>query len=328
MSHAAHFSVSLEPDLLNEFDRFCGDRQCPNWSEAVRQLLREKLKTAPWTSDTSHAVATLTLVYGHRGTKLTERLLKVQHERLDVVVSTTHIHLDHATCLEVIILQGRVNELQIIASRLCGLKGVHSGSAGRSNVRGAGTAPSDRLFRSERIERGDLTMLPVFLFSALMMTTDQPANEAPRASECLARVRAIHGAAGPWAVAGYRVGERALSELKLPRHSFSLMVVHRCPAQVQYSCVADGLQAATGASPGKLNLRVEAAPAEHLSTTVEDSKTGRRLTFTLLPAFVHSIKDLPYDRLEEAGRRVASLPDDEIFHVTETQPSRLPPRAR
>ncbi len=121
---------------------------------------------------------------------------------------------------------------------------------------------------------------------------------------------------------------RALNELKLPRHSFSLLVVHRCPAQVLYSCVADGLQAATGASPGKLNLRVEAAPAERLSTTVEDRKTGRRLNFTLLPAFVHSIKDLPYDRLEEAGRRVASLPDDEIFRVTETKPSRPHPGAR
>ncbi len=52
-------------------------------------------------------------------------------------------------------------------------------------------------------------MLPVILFSALMMTTDQPAAESPRTSECLARVREIHGATGPWAVAGYRVGERA-----------------------------------------------------------------------------------------------------------------------
>ena len=78
----------------------------------------------------------------------------------------------------------------------------------------------------------------------------------------LDRVRAIHGGTGPWAVAGYRMGERAMKDLDLPRQSFSLGVVHRCPAKVQYSCMADGLQAATGASPGKLNLKVEEAPVE------------------------------------------------------------------
>ena len=103
-------------------------------------------------------------------------------------------------------------------------------------------------------------MLPMILASALMITADQP-SESARVSECLARVREIHGAAGPWAVAGYRIGERALQELHLPRHNFSLRVVHRCPAQVQYSCMADGLQAATGASPGKLNLKVGRRPS-------------------------------------------------------------------
>src|SRR3954453_8049413 len=88
-----------------------------------------------------------------------------------------------------------------------------------------------------------------------------PAEDA-KIQERLERVRDYHGAAGPWAVVGYRIGERALQELGLPRQSHSLLVVHRCPTQVQYSCLADGLQAATGASPGKLNLRVEEATAE------------------------------------------------------------------
>jgi formylmethanofuran dehydrogenase subunit E len=136
--------------------------------------------------------------------------------------------------------------------------------------------------------------------------------------ECLNRVREVHGAAGPWAVAGYRIGERALKELKLPRHSASLLVIHHCPAQVQYSCIADGLQAATGASPGKLNLRVEEASVDDLKTIVQDRRTGRRLTFTLKPVFARSIANLPQDRLEAEGRRVASLPDDAVFEIKES----------
>ena len=147
------------------------------------------------------------------------------------------------------------------------------------------------------------------------------ASSAPSSSptECLTRVKEVHGAAGPWAVAGYRMGERALKELGLPRHSFSILVVHRCPAEVQYSCIADGFQAATGASPGKLNLRVETASRDELGTVVRDTKSGRSLTFTLLPAFARSITDLPFDRLEAEGRRVASLPEGEIFRASEGQ---------
>lgn len=143
------------------------------------------------------------------------------------------------------------------------------------------------------------------------------ARGEPETQECLARVKDFHGAAGPWAVVGYRIGARALRELKLPRHAFALNVVHRCPSEVQYSCIADGLQAATGASPGKLNLKVEAAPVHELKTVIEDRNAGRRLTFVLRPAFVAQIRDVPPERHEAEARRVATLPDDAIFSVIE-----------
>jgi formylmethanofuran dehydrogenase subunit E len=164
-------------------------------------------------------------------------------------------------------------------------------------------------------------MISLILASILVAGADGPPPKPTAEAECLARVKEIHGAAGAWAVVGYRMGDRALKEFSQPRHSFSLMVVHHAPAQVQYSCIADGLQAATGTSPGKLNLKVEVVPIERLSTTIEDRKTGRLLTFTLRPEFVRSIKDLPHERAEAEGKRVAVLPDDEIFVVTETKPS-------
>jgi formylmethanofuran dehydrogenase subunit E len=164
-------------------------------------------------------------------------------------------------------------------------------------------------------------MTSLILVSILAVAAQTPPTPSTAESECLTRVKEIHGAAGAWAVAGYRMGDRACKDLGLPRHSFSLLVVHRAPALVQYSCIADGLQAATGTSPGKLNLKVEEVPIEQLSTTVEDRKTGRRLTFTLRPEFIKSIKDLPHGRAVEEGKRVANLPDDEIFTVSESKPA-------
>ena len=88
---------------------------------------------------------------------------------------------------------------------------------------------------------------------------------------------------------------------------------------MQYSCIADGLMAATGASPGKLNLVVDVVPLDRLATTVEDRRSGRRLSFTLRPEFARSIRDVPMERLEGEAIRVIDLPDDAIFWMTEVK---------
>ena len=108
-----------------------------------------------------------------------------------------------------------------------------------------------------------------------------------------------------------------MKDLGLPRHSFQLLAIHRAPAEIRYSCVSNGLQAATGASPGKLNLKVEVVPVQPLSTAIEDRKSRRKLIFTLRPKFARVIRDLPFERPEAEDRRVAALPDDDIFTVVE-----------
>src|SRR5579862_9419286 len=71
VSDLVRFSVSLEADLLAKFDRFCEENRMATRSEAVRQLLHERLTTAAWESDAADVTATLTLVYDHHRTHLT-----------------------------------------------------------------------------------------------------------------------------------------------------------------------------------------------------------------------------------------------------------------
>jgi formylmethanofuran dehydrogenase subunit E len=141
----------------------------------------------------------------------------------------------------------------------------------------------------------------------------QAASSAPAA---LARVAEIHGAAGPFAVAGYRIGERAVRDLGSSRGSFDLEVVHETPAQVQWSCIADGLQAATGTSAGKLNLKVVEVSADVSRTVVRNRRTGKALRFTLTPGFLHRFLDLPREKGQHAGQEVLNLRDEDIFQVT------------
>jgi CopG family nickel-responsive transcriptional regulator len=127
VSDVVRFSVSLEADLLEQFDRYCKEGKFATRSEAIRQLLRETLTAHAWESDAQDAAATLTIVYDHHRTHLADRLLELQHRHTDMVVSTMHVHLDHNNCLEVIVLRGRAGALQKVASELRGLKGIHKG---------------------------------------------------------------------------------------------------------------------------------------------------------------------------------------------------------
>ena len=127
MAEIVRFSVSLEDDLLEQFDRYCEQQQFATRSEAVRQLIRERLTAEAWESETEDAAGTLTLVYDHHRSQLSEKLTQLQHDNVDLVVSTLHAHLTHDLCLEVIILRGPARRLLETAAQLRGMKGIHKG---------------------------------------------------------------------------------------------------------------------------------------------------------------------------------------------------------
>jgi len=127
MSEIVRFSVSLESDLLEKFDRFCSEEHFATRSEAIRQLLRDKLTQRAWESDAREVAGTLTLVYDHHRPQLRQRLMQVQHDHGPLIVATLHAHLAHDRCLETIVLRGPAGSLRKVAAELSGLKGIFKG---------------------------------------------------------------------------------------------------------------------------------------------------------------------------------------------------------
>jgi CopG family nickel-responsive transcriptional regulator len=80
-------------------------------SEAIRDLVRDHLVEEDVASN-RRIVATLTLVSAHHRPKLSEQLIRAQHRYKGKVLATTHVHLAHRNCLEVIILKGRAVEVR------------------------------------------------------------------------------------------------------------------------------------------------------------------------------------------------------------------------
>ena len=124
MSDIERIGISLEKELLSEFDRLISEDGYKTRSEAVRDLIRDRLSRKQLSEPSAKAVAGIFLIYDHHQTTLTQKLVDLQHNHLLHVIASTHVHLDHHNCLEVIILKGKVKEIENLGNNIASLKGV------------------------------------------------------------------------------------------------------------------------------------------------------------------------------------------------------------
>lgn len=127
MSELVRFGISMNEKLLELFDKKIVARGYANRSEAVRDLIRNRLVELEWEDDLQEVAGTLTLVYDHHVRGLGNLLTEMQHNWHDMIITSTHVHLDHHNCLEVLVIKGPAGRVREIADRLLGVKGVKHG---------------------------------------------------------------------------------------------------------------------------------------------------------------------------------------------------------
>jgi CopG family nickel-responsive transcriptional regulator len=121
-------TISIENALAEQFDRFIGEQGYTNRSEAVRDMIRQRLETERLEkSDQGYCVATLSYVYNHHEMALSSRITSAQHEHHELTLSSMHVHLDHDHCLEVVVLQGPVAQVRTFADAVMAERGVRHG---------------------------------------------------------------------------------------------------------------------------------------------------------------------------------------------------------
>jgi len=121
------FGVSLEKNLLKDFDRLTAAREYSNRSEAIRDLIRNSLVEDEWKKGKDVAGA-ISLVYDHHKRELMNVIVEIQHDYQDTIVASQHVHLDHHNCLEVIIVKGKSDHIKKLSDRLRAVRGVKHGS--------------------------------------------------------------------------------------------------------------------------------------------------------------------------------------------------------
>ncbi len=132
------FGVAMEESLLRAFDGLVKQRGGTR-SELLRDLARAEV-TKERVAKGTDAVATVTIVYDHHVRGLTETLTTLQHDLGSKVRSTMHVHLDHAHCLEVSVLEGRATALRKYADRVFSTRGVKHGGIDMIAAKPGGTS--------------------------------------------------------------------------------------------------------------------------------------------------------------------------------------------
>ncbi|HEK85169.1 MAG: nickel-responsive transcriptional regulator NikR [Candidatus Saccharicenans sp.] len=127
MEKIARFSISLEIELSKKFDLWMKKNGYNNRSEAIRDLIRDRLVEDEWKDEEKEVVAILSLVYNHESRDLSEVLTAIQHENYQLVLTSTHIHLDKHNCLEVIIMRGQAGQIKKVANKLLSQRRVKHG---------------------------------------------------------------------------------------------------------------------------------------------------------------------------------------------------------
>lgn len=133
MSKVVRFGVSLDDTLLKKFDRYIREKNYSNRSEAFRDLIRQELVKKEWDTGTEIAGA-VTLIYDHHHRELLNKITDLQHDHQEVILSTQHVHLDHANCLEIIAVRGKAQKVRKLAEMLKAVKGIKHGTLSMSST--------------------------------------------------------------------------------------------------------------------------------------------------------------------------------------------------
>lgn len=123
MSDLYRFGISLDRELIEAFDRHIKGQGYQSRSEAIRDLIRNELLRKT-TAEGGLVAGAIVMTYDHHKRELVNRLIDIQHDFHDLIISTQHVHLDHENCLEVIAVKGNAPDIEKLSSALKVLVGV------------------------------------------------------------------------------------------------------------------------------------------------------------------------------------------------------------
>lgn len=131
---AIRMSISLPPSLADQLDRLVTARGFRNRSQAVREMIHGQLARYGRETGSQVMAGTITIFYDESKPNLRNRLAEIERKYIDEVISSQHVLLEGTQTMEVLVVQGPADTLQMIADELVSCKGVATGGLNLSRA--------------------------------------------------------------------------------------------------------------------------------------------------------------------------------------------------
>jgi hypothetical protein len=149
----------------------------------------------------------------------------------------------------------------------------------------------------------------------------------------LAKAAGLHGHLGPWVAIGAMIGDDAIQRLQTPGQ-WEIEVICWMPPDRQrppFTCILDGLQASSGATLGKQNIRMDfdpaivqtAQPVVYIVHKTPAGTADRGLRYDIGPTLAGILARSSPERVEQIAREIAGHRPDELFTIQPIPPERL-----
>lgn len=117
--------VSLPSNLLDKFDTIIRGRGYSSRSEGIRDAIRGYIAEYEWMhAEGGDKIGTITFIYDHNQRGLNDQLIYIQHQFIDMIKTSMHVHLDKENCLEIIAMKGDGKTIKDMTENIMRLRGV------------------------------------------------------------------------------------------------------------------------------------------------------------------------------------------------------------
>ncbi len=125
MTRVVRTGITIPKKLLKRLDEFMNSLGIKSRSKIISEALRNYLnERSVLLKKTGKMIGTILLVYDHERGETVNKILSAEHEYLQEIRSTLHIHLTHDKCLEIIAIEGEAEKLRRLVSSLENISGV------------------------------------------------------------------------------------------------------------------------------------------------------------------------------------------------------------
>ncbi len=118
--------ISLPEELVKELENLISVLGYRSRSKAIADAIQLFIGAHRWQSMQGEVAGALVILFDHTQGHVEDQVTDIQHEFLEAISATMHIHLSERYCLEIVGVRGEIPKIKELYSRLAKLRGIKS----------------------------------------------------------------------------------------------------------------------------------------------------------------------------------------------------------